>query len=225
MRKNALPIAAFLVVLVIGGFFLVQKKMALNACLSPDYPEEERMSSCQDAMDAIASEKDEKALALLQRGRIHEVNGRTEQALEDFNRAVGLVPESPMALTFRGAAYAAMGAHDLALADFDAAVTLAPNDPNAMNSKAWTLATASSPSVRNGGEAVRYAESAVALQRNNYAFSDTLAAAYAEAGRFEDAVREQERALRLLGERPHPDLEAEFKRRLALYQQKQPYRQ
>lgn len=225
MRENALPIAAFLVVLLVGGYFLIEKKLALNGCLSPEGAEEERISSCQDVLDAIASEDEEKAVALLQRGRIHEARGRAGQAFDDYNQAVELVPNSPMALTFRGLAHSQMGSHQAALSDFDAAVRLAPRDANALNSKAWILATAGSSTVRNGGEAVRFAEQAVALQRNNYAFSDTLAAAYAEAGRFEDAVQEQERALRLLGERGDAHTKAEFNRRLTLYKQKRPYRE
>lgn len=69
------------------------------------------------------------------------------------------------------------------------AVRLAPGLPRALNELAWLLATSSDAAVRNGPEAVRLAEQACAATgRRNSVFLDTLAAAYAEAGKFPEAV-------------------------------------
>jgi len=67
---------------------------------------------------------------------------------------------------------------------------MAPDNPAGLNDLAWLCATHPSAEVRNGAEAVRLAERACQLTRRKAApFLDTLAAAYAEAGRFAEAVR------------------------------------
>ena len=65
-----------------------------------------------------------------------------------------------------------------------------------LNNLAWLLATCPDDNVRNGRRAVTLAEKAVELtERKNATYLDTLAAAYAEARRFDDAVRVQQEAL------------------------------
>ena len=66
---------------------------------------------------------------------------------------------------------------------------LRPNDAALLNNTAWVLATNPNASVRNGMEAVELAERALKLSGGNEpAILGTLAAAYAEAGRFPEAV-------------------------------------
>ena len=67
-----------------------------------------------------------------------------------------------------------------------------------LNNLAWLLATASDARLRNGAEAVELAERACAVtQYRRTVFVGTLAAAYAEAGRFEEAIATAERACKL----------------------------
>jgi len=68
----------------------------------------------------------------------------------------------------------------------------------AQNNLAWFLATCTAPAFRDGSRAVQLAEQLVKVVPDNAAMLDTLAAAYAEAGRFSDAIRTQEKALALL---------------------------
>ena len=69
------------------------------------------------------------------------------------------------------------------------AVDADANNPVALNNLAWILATAGKPGLRDGKEAVLLATKAVGLTENRYAlFIGTLAAAYAQAGQFQDAV-------------------------------------
>ena len=78
-------------------------------------------------------------------------------------------------------------------ANFKEALQLAPDAPECMNALAWIYATSPQAPLRNGAEAVRLAEQACKLtQRQKTAVLDTLAAAYAEAGRFADAVKTTE---------------------------------
>lgn len=104
-------------------------------------------------------------------------------------------------------------------------------DAQGMNGVSWLLATASDPSILNGVEAVKYGEMAVA-KASNWAYIDTLAAAYARAGQFDKAVETQKRALsaapsdaaayRASGEEREQTLKG-VRERLALYEKHQPY--
>ncbi len=86
------------------------------------------------------------------------------------------------------------------------------------------LATASNAQARDGREAVRLAREAVRLD-DHPGYRDTLAAAYAEAGRFDDAVAEQERAIEMLRAAGRHDEVADYRSRLDLYRRGQPYRE
>jgi Flp pilus assembly protein TadD len=75
---------------------------------------------------------------------------------------------------------------------------LAPDSAAALDRLAGLLATSSAAAMRNGPEAVRLAEKACALTgRRNPGFLDTLAAAYAEVGRFPEAISAAQEALSL----------------------------
>jgi tetratricopeptide (TPR) repeat protein len=94
------------------------------------------------------------------------------------------------------------------------------------NGLAWILATSSNDAQRNGEEALRLAEKACELTQNSqHEYVDTLAAAYAELGRFEDAVAQAQEAIRLAEEAGQTEAVAAYRQRLALYEQKQPYRE
>jgi tetratricopeptide (TPR) repeat protein len=90
------------------------------------------------------------------------------------------------------------------------------------NNIAWRLATDLDPKNRDGPNAVIYAEKAVtATSRTNAVFLDTLAAAYAEVGRFTDGVRVQQEAIALLSDQNE---KLDYRSRLKLYESNQPYR-
>ena len=87
---------------------------------------------------------------------------------------------------------------------------------------AWVLATSPVDKLRDGKRAVELAKQAVELTGGKQAeFHDTLAAAYAEAGQFDEAVRSQERALE---DARYAAVEGGGARqRLELYRSKKPY--
>jgi eukaryotic-like serine/threonine-protein kinase len=73
-------------------------------------------------------------------------------------------------------------------------------DPQTLNQVAWMLATCDESELRDGLAAVRFSEKAVAAtDRRNPAYLDTLAAAYAETGRFDKAIPVQKEAITALG--------------------------
>jgi hypothetical protein len=82
-----------------------------------------------------------------------------------------------------------------AIIHYQRVLELDTNSVPALNNLAWLLATASDPQLRNGKEAVRLAERACQLTQYKVAFLvGTLAAAYAEAGRFDDAATNAQEA-------------------------------
>ncbi len=101
---------------------------------------------------------------------------------------------------------------------------LAPSNPSAFNQLAWVLATSPDASIRNGPEALELATQAVKLSGgSDPALLDTLAAAQAECGKFDDALETVRRALDLA--RGDAALAADLKTRLALYAAQSPYRE
>lgn len=100
----------------------------------------------------------------------------------------------------------------------------APDDARLANLVAWIRATAPEARWRDAREAVQLAEHVNALTgHGDPNYLDTLAAAYAAAGRFADAARTARRALGLLAEMPG-DAGA-LRSRLALYEAEQPFRE
>lgn len=76
-----------------------------------------------------------------------------------------------------------------AMSEFASALLIQPDFPDALDGLAWILSTDANPSFRNGKEAVPMAERASALTgRNDPVKLRTLASAYAESGRFEEAL-------------------------------------
>ena len=90
------------------------------------------------------------------------------------------------------------------------------------NDLAWDLATNPDPKLRDGQRAVELAENAVAAEnRKNPQILDTLAAAYAEVGKFTNAVRVEQEAMALLKDEP---AKRDFAVRLDLYRSNIPCR-
>jgi len=91
-----------------------------------------------------------------------------------------------------------------------------------LNSLAWSLATSPFPSLRDGQEAIALATKACeSTEWGKATYLDTLAAACAEAGEFEEAVKWQQKAIELA---PWDHAER-FKTRLDLYQNGKPHRE
>lgn len=126
----------------------------------------------------------------------HMSLGDRQQALEDLNQAIRFDPMRADLFRDRGQAYAMEGHWKQALADMDTALHIDANDMEAHVSRAWTLATCPDPKVRNGREAVASATRACELTRwQSPRPLATLAAAFAEAGQFANAVQMQQKAI------------------------------
>jgi hypothetical protein len=113
-----------------------------------------------------------------------------------------------------------------ALEHEEKALRLRPNSITALNNVAWLRATASDASLRDGKEAVELAERACALTKNKESVPlTTLAAAYAEDGRFDDAIAVANQAIELAKEKGETNVVEMNKQLLQLYMGQKAYRQ
>jgi Tfp pilus assembly protein PilF len=122
--------------------------------------------------------------------------GEFDRAIQDYNQAIRLSPQN--AQLYRGICYRHQKQFDKALADFDEAIRLAPEQAGGYNSRAWLCATCAEPQYRNAARALEDALKACELSSWKSAeHLGTLAAACAEAGRFEEAAKWQAQAVEL----------------------------
>ena len=105
------------------------------------------------------------------------------------------------------------------------ALELSVNYIDAQNNLAWLLATHPDATIRDGTKAVQYAEAAVnASQAQAPSLLDTLAAAYAECGRFAEAQETAKKALAIAEAQFKTEMARKIEGRLRLYEAGRPYR-
>jgi superkiller protein 3 len=151
--------------------------------------------------------------------------GRVDEAIAMWQRATAVNPGFAPAHFNLGNALHAQGKSRPALAAWRNGLAVDPNHVPTLKRAAWLLATGRDASLRSAAEAVTLAERAARLTGGQDAsILDGLAAAYAEAGRFADAIETANRAQRLAAQQGQPDLAAEIKARIVLYEAKTPYR-
>lgn len=154
------------------------------------------------------------------RGTTFGEKGQYDQAISDFNNAIEINPRYIKAYNNRGIVYRLKGQYDKAISDFNKAIEINPLDAEGYNNLAWLFATAKAPGFRNGKKAVDLAFKACELSEwRNAEYVDTLAAGYARAGDFDNAVKWQEKAL------GYPKLArpSEFQQRLNFYRERKPW--
>jgi protein O-mannosyl-transferase len=150
--------------------------------------------------------------------------GQAEKAARQFELALELDPQLATAHYALGVICQQQQRVPDALKHWREAARLSPQWPDPLNNQAWVLATDPSDSIRNGAEAVMLAQRAVELVgTNNVGVLDTLAAAYAEAGRFAEAITIARQAQAMA--RGQAELAEQIRQRLALYNSNQPYRE
>ncbi len=113
-----------------------------------------------------------------------------------------------------------------AIEHYNEALRLRPDSPDVLNNLAWLLATCTDAHIRDGTQAVKLAERACELTHSHLTpMVGTLAAAYAEAGRFDDAIATAQKACTLASKSGEQDLLKRNQELLALYHTHQPYRE
>jgi tetratricopeptide (TPR) repeat protein len=152
--------------------------------------------------------------------------GNVDEALAHYEKAVELRPDYATAHINLGAARYAQGKIQDCARQWRLAAGLQPDNAQLLYRLAWLLATTADESIRNGPEAVELANRAVQLSGDrDPAMLDTLAAAYAETGRFAQALQVATGGLALADARHDDALAAAIRGRIDLYRAGSPYRQ
>jgi tetratricopeptide (TPR) repeat protein len=151
--------------------------------------------------------------------------GRFDEAIVHYQKGLETDPGDVRARCCFGVALAKRGRVDESIAQFEQAVQLMPDDVDAQIKLAWLRATCADASLRNGAAAIAHAERAARLcgGRRPDVF-DTLAAAYAEAGRFPEALAAARKALELAEQHNARALADVVRARIALYEAGKPLR-
>jgi protein O-mannosyl-transferase len=146
-------------------------------------------------------------------------------AIDAYRRAVALDPAHASAHRNLGFALGKAGDAAGAEEELRASLHLEPEDASTMNLLAWLLATSPDEELRDGAEAVRLAEAAsAAAGGKDMTFLRTLAAAYAEAGRFDDAESTIDRAIELGRAAGRSDVAESYRAYRDLFGSRRPYR-
>lgn len=152
--------------------------------------------------------------------------GRPREAIEHFTAALEQVPGDARVHFGLGMAWMKLGEWRDAVMHWKKAHEFAPRNPSAPNELAWLLATCPDAGVRDGPQALQFAELAVELSAGrDPALLDTLGAAQAECGQFPEAQITLQRALALAGQQEKPDLVVALRERLERYKKRLPFRE
>jgi tetratricopeptide (TPR) repeat protein len=153
---------------------------------------------------------------LLRQGEIDEAirhNIMSIKGKQGYHKPIGCL----------GAAFSRKGKTDLAIRWYKEAIRCKPDWVFAINNLAWIQATHNQAEFRDPVEAVERALRACELtEYKNPSVLDTLAAAYAAADRFSDAVATAEKAVELASS-SNKELAERIQSRLRLYRAGRPY--
>jgi len=187
------------------------------------YREQGRIDEAIADFDTAVSLAPQNARAFLERAIARQEKAQLDWALADLEEAAKLDPTSAEA--FRNLSIVRFHLRDFAgaLDSAETSVRLAPAETASLNQLAWVLSTAPLTDLRDGNRAVRLARKADEISGGAVAdVKDTLAAALAEDGQFDEAQKVEVKALELYS--PDDSDRAEAEKRMSLYKNRQAFR-
>ena len=153
------------------------------------------------------------------------IKGRVDESLASLQKALEIDPNYISAHFNLANTLLQMGRGDEAVSHLQFVLTIDPDDAEAQKNMAWVLATCPEARIRDGAKAVELAERANQLTKGqNPIMVVTLAAAYAEVGRFPDATKTAEEALRLANDSGNVALAEGIRGHIQLYRSGHPFR-
>jgi tetratricopeptide (TPR) repeat protein len=157
-------------------------------------------------------------------GLILKTQGKTDEAVSYFQKTLQVKPDYPQASKDLANLLLHAGKLSQALPYLKKALQAEPDNLTLLNDTAWILATSPNTTTEDAQQAVTLAERAAVLTKNqNPSILDTLAATYAAAGQFDQAVKTAEQAIQLAQSTNQKDLAAQIQNRLNLYLDSKPY--
>ncbi len=182
---------------------------------------DDAISKLQAAIDLRpenAPAHDNLAKALLKKGQVAEATVHYRKFLE-------LEPANVEARNTLGTALIQQGHIREAIDQWQEVLALQPENGNAASNLAWVFATCTDDSIRDGTRAAQLGEKALRISGGKIPMIyKVLAAAYAENGRFADAVETAQRGAKLATSQGNSPLAAELESNIALYQSGRPLR-
>ena len=152
--------------------------------------------------------------------------GRFDEAIVHYQKALEVKPDYTNARNNLGIVQSRREGILKDLAQRRESLRSRPNDVALLNETAWILATNPNASIRNGTEAVELTERAARLSDGReVAIIGTLAAAYAEAGRFSEAVQTARKAAELATRQNNRPLAESINVKISLYEAGTPFRE
>jgi Flp pilus assembly protein TadD len=150
--------------------------------------------------------------------------GSADEAIVHYQKVLQIKPDYTEAHINLGYALLKKGSADEAITCYQKALQIKPDSPEVLNNLAWLLATSPDAHIRDGVQAVKYGERACELTHYGVTvLVGTLAAAYAEAGRYDDAIAAAQKACALASAAGEQDLLEKNQKLLELYRAHQPY--
>jgi tetratricopeptide (TPR) repeat protein len=179
-------------------------------------------SALNDYSQAILLNTNDAPIYFL-RAKIFALKGDFDKAIADYDQVIRITPDCAPAYSNRGLAWSRKGDYKKAIADCNRSLLVdkSAGAYNNYNNLAWILATAPDEKLRDGKRALPNAKRACELSgwKDPYCMG-TLAAAYAETGNFQEAIRWEAKCIE--SGLPDKDLKQAHEL-LDLYLQKKPY--
>jgi len=158
-------------------------------------------------------------------GHVFSYQGKSDRGVEHFRQAVCKDPDLIDAYAPLGGLLSNLGRYAEARQAWQDGLARDPNHLELMNNLAWLLATCSEAAVRDGPAALKLAQRACnATGHENPFVLDSLAAAQAENGQFDQAVKTVERAIELARSQGRHNALPGMRSRSAMYEAGRPYR-
>ncbi len=149
--------------------------------------------------------------------------GRTDEAIAEYEETLRLAPDNGQAQNNLGQLLALQGRPAEAVAHYREALRLLPDAAVVQANLAWLRATCADPKFRDAAEALRLARAQAGA--GTARALDVLAAAYAEAGMFDEAVAAARQAIQAAERSGDRTSAEEIRDRLKLYESRKPYRE
>jgi tetratricopeptide (TPR) repeat protein len=161
---------------------------------------------------------DNLAKAFLQKGQVAD-------AMVHYRKLLEIQPENIEAHNIWGTVLIQQRRIREAIEQWREALAIQPENGNAMSNLAWVFATSPDSSLRDGAQAVQLAEQALRISGGRIPIIfRTLAAAYAESGRFSEAIQTAQKGIELANSQGNSGLAAELQGNITIYQEQQPLR-
>jgi tetratricopeptide (TPR) repeat protein len=174
---------------------------------------------------AAVKAKPDWAEAYYEMGRAFYLQGNRESAVEQYTKALQIKPGYTIARIMLAHTLVEIGRIQPAIEQYYETLKLEPDQVYALKNLAWLFAATEDTSIHNPGEAVKLAEKACELTGYKEVEAlDTLAIAYAAAGRYPEAVQIAEKAIEFAISSGKVELAKEIQKRLELYKADKFYR-